>query len=125
MHLFFFLFYCSGGTQAAGTSAVAGTGTGGGGGGGGANTGARNSSATNMYSTRQSVTTSTGVLMVGPNFRVGKKIGCGNFGELRLGKHIFKSFNIHFKMQYSNLFTIYELSVQMVELQAKMNSGFF
>jgi len=23
--------------------------------------------------------------MVGPNFRVGKKIGCGNFGELRLG----------------------------------------
>ena len=24
--------------------------------------------------------------MVGPNFRVGKKIGCGNFGELRLGK---------------------------------------
>ena len=27
----------------------------------------------------------TGVLMVGPNFRVGKKIGCGNFGELRIG----------------------------------------
>ena len=25
--------------------------------------------------------------MVGPNFRVGKKIGCGNFGELRLGEH--------------------------------------
>ena len=24
-------------------------------------------------------------LFVGPNFRVGKKIGCGNFGELRLG----------------------------------------
>jgi len=29
---------------------------------------------------------SSGVLMVGPNFRVGKKIGCGNFGELRLGE---------------------------------------
>lgn len=29
---------------------------------------------------------SSGVLMVGPNFRVGKKIGCGNFGELRLGR---------------------------------------
>lgn len=29
----------------------------------------------------------SGVLMVGPNFRVGKKIGCGNFGELRLGKN--------------------------------------
>jgi pyruvate/2-oxoacid:ferredoxin oxidoreductase beta subunit len=24
--------------------------------------------------------------MVGPNFRVGKKIGCGNFGELKLGE---------------------------------------
>lgn len=41
-----------------------------------------------MYSTRQSVSTTTGVLMVGPNFRVGKKIGCGNFGELRLGKFV-------------------------------------
>lgn len=29
---------------------------------------------------------SAGPMMVGPNFRVGKKIGCGNFGELRLGK---------------------------------------
>jgi hypothetical protein len=29
---------------------------------------------------------SSGLLMVGPNFRVGKKIGSGNFGELRLGK---------------------------------------
>lgn len=27
-----------------------------------------------------------GSLMVGPNFKVGKKIGSGNFGELRLGK---------------------------------------
>lgn len=26
--------------------------------------------------------------MVGPNFRVGKKIGCGNFGELRLGEKV-------------------------------------
>ena len=34
-------------------------------------------------------TSSAGVLMVGPNFRVGKKIGCGNFGELRLGKVLF------------------------------------
>uniref|UniRef100_A0A1I8JDB0 Protein kinase domain-containing protein n=1 Tax=Macrostomum lignano TaxID=282301 RepID=A0A1I8JDB0_9PLAT len=27
-------------------------------------------------------------LMVGPNFKVGKKIGSGNFGELRLGKNL-------------------------------------
>lgn len=35
---------------------------------------------------RQSSSGNTPVLMVGPNFRVGKKIGCGNFGELRVGK---------------------------------------
>ncbi|XP_017847090.1 casein kinase I isoform X6 [Drosophila busckii] len=46
------------------------------------------STSNNMYSTRQSVSTTTGVLMVGPNFRVGKKIGCGNFGELRLGRRM-------------------------------------
>lgn len=36
-------------------------------------------------SSRPSGSGNSGVLMVGPNFRVGKKIGCGNFGELRLG----------------------------------------
>lgn len=45
-----------------------------------------------MYSGRHSVSSSTGVLMVGPNFRVGKKIGSGNFGELRLGKWLFVFF---------------------------------
>uniref|UniRef100_A0A452HJQ1 Casein kinase 1 gamma 1 n=1 Tax=Gopherus agassizii TaxID=38772 RepID=A0A452HJQ1_9SAUR len=40
------------------------------------------------HGSRPSSATSSGVLMVGPNFRVGKKIGCGNFGELRLGKNI-------------------------------------
>ena len=39
-----------------------------------------------MHTSRHSMSSSSGVLMVGPNFRVGKKIGCGNFGELRLGK---------------------------------------
>jgi len=28
--------------------------------------------------------------MVGPNFRVGKKIGCGNFGEIRVGKYFLR-----------------------------------
>uniref|UniRef100_A0A1A9W466 Protein kinase domain-containing protein n=1 Tax=Glossina brevipalpis TaxID=37001 RepID=A0A1A9W466_9MUSC len=74
-------FVFSGGTQTAGASG----GGGGGGGGVGGAAGARTTvSASNMYAARQSVSTSTGVLMVGPNFRVGKKIGCGNFGELRL-----------------------------------------
>uniref|UniRef100_A0A8C8I1W8 non-specific serine/threonine protein kinase n=1 Tax=Oncorhynchus tshawytscha TaxID=74940 RepID=A0A8C8I1W8_ONCTS len=42
---------------------------------------------------RPSGSGSSGVLMVGPNFRVGKKIGCGNFGELKLGK------NTHLQMK--------------------------
>ena len=33
-----------------------------------------------------SQSSTSGVLMVGPNFRVGRKIGCGNFGELRIGE---------------------------------------
>ena len=50
------------------------------GGGGSGVTGTRQSSSSTAS------TSSSGVLMVGPNFRVGKKIGCGNFGELRLGE---------------------------------------
>ena len=47
----------------------------------------RKSSATrSSMQNRGSATGNSGVLMVGPNFRVGKKIGCGNFGELRLGE---------------------------------------
>lgn len=40
------------------------------------------------HCSRPSGSSTSGVLMVGPNFRVGKKIGCGNFGELRLGKNL-------------------------------------
>lgn len=39
------------------------------------------------------------VLMVGPNFRVGKKIGCGNFGELRLGKNLYTSEHVAIKLE--------------------------
>jgi casein kinase 1 gamma len=46
------------------------------------------------HASRHSVTSTSNLLMVGPNFRVGKKIGCGNFGELRLGEFlIINSFN--------------------------------
>ena len=46
------------------------------------------SSRGNMHSSQRQGSSSNpaGVLMVGPNYRVGKKIGCGNFGELRVGK---------------------------------------
>ena len=44
-------------------------------------------------------TTSGGTqLMVGPNYRVGKKIGCGNFGELRLGKNLYTNEHVAIKL---------------------------
>lgn len=46
-------------------------------------------SGRSSHNPRGSSSSNSGVLMVGPNFRVGKKIGCGNFGELRLGKPFF------------------------------------
>nr|XP_005994159.1 PREDICTED: casein kinase I isoform gamma-1 isoform X3 [Latimeria chalumnae] len=46
-----------------------------------------------------SSTASSGVLMVGPNFRVGKKIGCGNFGELRLGKNLYTNEYVAIKLE--------------------------
>ncbi|XP_078412045.1 casein kinase I isoform X3 [Cetorhinus maximus] len=47
----------------------------------------------------RSTGTSSGVLMVGPNFRVGKKIGCGNFGELRLGKNLYTNEYVAIKLE--------------------------
>uniref|UniRef100_A0A1B6MRR7 non-specific serine/threonine protein kinase n=1 Tax=Graphocephala atropunctata TaxID=36148 RepID=A0A1B6MRR7_9HEMI len=38
-------------------------------------------------------------LMVGHNFRVGKKIGSGNFGELRLGKNLYNNEHVAIKME--------------------------
>jgi casein kinase 1 gamma len=39
------------------------------------------------------------VMMVGPNFRVGKKIGSGNFGELRLGKNLYNNEHVAIKLE--------------------------
>ncbi|GFY57372.1 casein kinase I isoform gamma-3 [Trichonephila inaurata madagascariensis] len=44
-------------------------------------------------------TQSSGMLMVGPNFKVGKKIGCGNFGELRLGKNLYNNEHVAIKLE--------------------------
>ncbi|XP_072038303.1 casein kinase I-like [Amphiura filiformis] len=57
--------------------------------GGGRPNNARSSSSSNA----------SGVLMVGPNFRVGKKIGCGNFGELRLGKNLYNNEHVAIKLE--------------------------
>ncbi|XP_067929982.1 casein kinase I-like isoform X2 [Watersipora subatra] len=42
---------------------------------------------------------STSALMVGPNWRVGKKIGNGNFGELRLGKNLYTQEHVAVKLE--------------------------
>ncbi len=57
-----------------------------------------NSTNTNNNN-RPSSTASGGTqLMVGPNYRVGKKIGCGNFGELRLGKNLYTNEHVAIKL---------------------------
>ena len=43
-------------------------------------------------------TSNENVLKVGPNFRVGKKIGNGNFGEIRLGKNLYTNEHVAIKM---------------------------
>lgn len=58
---------------------------------------ASNNSSSNQ---RPSSTASGGTqLMVGPNYRVGKKIGCGNFGELRLGKNLYTNEHVAIKLE--------------------------
>ena len=48
---------------------------------------------------RHGMAASSSVLMVGPNFRVGKKIGSGNFGELRLGKNLYTNEHVAIKLE--------------------------
>ncbi|XP_038078826.1 casein kinase I-like [Patiria miniata] len=56
-------------------------------------------SSRGSHQTRSGNPANTGVLMVGPNFRVGKKIGCGNFGELRLGKNLYNNEHVAIKLE--------------------------
>ncbi|CAF0730455.1 unnamed protein product [Brachionus calyciflorus] len=45
---------------------------------------------------------SSGHVIVGQSFKVGRKIGSGNFGELRLGKNIYTNENVAIKFEKSN-----------------------
>lgn len=38
-------------------------------------------------------------MMVGPNYKVGKKIGAGNFGEIRLGKNMYTGEHVAIKLE--------------------------
>jgi len=53
-------------------------------------------------SSQRDKTREEGVQMVGQLYKVGKKIGAGNFGELRLGKNIETSEDVAIKMEPSN-----------------------
>ncbi|XP_059160012.1 casein kinase I-like isoform X2 [Physella acuta] len=60
----------------------------------------KSASSRGMHSSqRPGSSSNTGVLMVGPNFRVGKKIGCGNFGELRVGKNLYNNEHVAIKLE--------------------------
>ncbi|XP_076394245.1 casein kinase I gish isoform X3 [Megachile rotundata] len=61
--------------------------------------GSGNAARSNVHSSRHSDSSAPTVLMVGPNFRVGKKIGSGNFGELRLGKNLYNNEHVAIKME--------------------------
>ncbi len=47
-------------------------------------------------------TTNSSSLVVGQNYRVGRKIGNGNFGELRLGKNLLNNESVAIKFEKSN-----------------------
>ncbi|KTF81985.1 hypothetical protein cypCar_00015687, partial [Cyprinus carpio] len=57
----------------------------------------------------------SGVLMVGPNFRVGKKIGCGNFGELRLGKNLYTNEYVAIKLCHIVEMVSYPLGANQIQ----------
>lgn len=57
----------------------------------------------NISSTTTLASNSESVLKVGPNYRVGKKIGNGNFGEIRLGKNLYTNEHVAIKMVWSFL----------------------
>ena len=55
-----------------------------------------NETSTSAAATNSSVPNA--MLMVGPNFRVGKRIGAGNFGEIRLGKNLYNNEHVAIKL---------------------------
>lgn len=52
-----------------------------------------------MSAARPSVSGVAGIVMVGPSFRVGRKIGSGNFGEIRLGKNLYTNEHVAIKLE--------------------------
>eukprot|EP00128_Syssomonas_multiformis_P007884 Colp12_sorted_trinity150504_noHs@33427 len=51
------------------------------------------------HSTGGNTSSNGSLIMVGPNFRVGRKIGCGNFGEIHLGKNLYNNEEVAIKLE--------------------------
>ena len=65
------------------------------------NTKSSNTATTTTTTTTNTATAAT-TLVVGQNYRVGRKIGNGNFGELRLGKNLLTNESVAIKFEKSN-----------------------
>ncbi|VDM33246.1 unnamed protein product [Hydatigera taeniaeformis] len=57
-------------------------------------------------------------LFVGPNFRVGKKIGCGNFGEIRLGRLAIVSIILVY-VEGKNLYTNEHVAIKLEPMKTR------
>jgi hypothetical protein len=57
-----------------------------------------NETTTSASATATNSSAPNAMLMVGPNFRVGKRIGAGNFGEIRLGKNLYNNEHVAIKL---------------------------
>lgn len=73
-----------------------------------------NNSTTNNTNRPPSTTSGGTQLMVGPNYRVGKKIGCGNFGELRLGKNLYTNEHVAIKLVSLLVYLTIELFFKII-----------
>jgi hypothetical protein len=58
----------------------------------------KSNETTTSTSAASSTSGPNAMLMVGPNFRVGKRIGAGNFGEIRLGKNLYNNEHVAIKL---------------------------
>lgn len=77
---------------------------------------------------RSSTGTNGDVLMVGPNFKVGKEIGRGNFGVLRLGSFIINHDELSFRNNFffhfmlilgKNLYNNEHVAIKMEPMKSK------
>ena len=68
-----------------------------------------NETTTSTSATASNTSAPNAMLMVGPNFRVGKRIGAGNFGEIRLGKNLYNNEHVAIKLVSSTDFYRYEI----------------